>query len=296
MLPTLRNVPFSRNRWLLLVVGAVLLYGCSASAPREEGSDDPVLARVYDQTLRLSDMEGMIPEGMGAEDSLLIIKAYVENWVREAVLFHEAERTVPKDLDIEKLVRDYRSSLIRNSYENRLVEQQLDSTISAEELHAFYEANKDQYKLETPIIRCYFIKVRLQTPGLDRATEWWNNPTEANLNSLRRWCRQHAELYRLDDKAWYKVEEIAAFMPKGFLTIDNVRSSREFIQRDAEYQYFFKVLELVSRPETAPLSYIEEQARKVILHRRKTQLLEQVRNHLLEEAQRKGQIELYIQD
>lgn len=279
---------------LFFVVFAMALSACDRGTQSTD-SEDPLLARVYDLQLHLSDMEGMIPEGMSSEDSLLIIQAFVQNWIKEAVLLHEAERHIPEDLDIDKLVADYRASLIRNSYENFLVEEMLDSTISAEELHQFYEANKEQYKLETPIIRCRFIKVKKSTPGLNQATNWWNSQNEADLAKLRNWARQNAELYRLDDKSWYKVEEIAAFMPKGILTIDNVNSRRDFIQRDDEYQYFFKVLELVSRPETAPLAYIEEQARKVILHKRKSQLLEDVRNRILDEALKAGEVEKYYE-
>lgn len=263
--------------------------------PNPVASKDPILARVYNLELHLSDMEGMIPDGIGAEDSLLIIKAFVENWIKEAVLLHEAENHIPKDLNLDKLVNDYRASLIRNAYENKLVEEMLDSTVTPEELHQFYEANKEQYKLETPIIRCRFIKAKKTAAGLNQATTWWNNQKQDDLNKLLNWAQQNAELYRLDDKAWYKVEEIAAFMPKGILTIDNVNSRRDFIQRDNEYQYFFKVLEMVSRPETAPLSYIEEQARKVILHKRKIELLESVRNKILDEAINAGEIETFYE-
>ena len=292
---TLKNIS-SGQFWaaLFFVLFAMSFAGCKESSTKSN-EEDPILAKVYDLELHLSDMEGMIPDGMTGEDSLLIIQAFAQNWIKEAVLLHEAERHIPKDLDIDKLVADYRASLIRNSYENLLVEQNLDSIISAEELHQFYEANKEQYKLETPIVRCRFIKVKKTAPGLNLATNWWNSQKEADFNKLRNWARQNAELYRLDDKSWYKVEEIAAFMPKGILTIDNVNSRRDFIQRDDDYQYFFKVLELVSRPETAPLAYIEEQARKVILHKRKSQLLEQVRNNILEKALKEGQIEKFYE-
>lgn len=279
---------------LFFVVFAMAFSACQRTSG-SANSEDPVLARVYDLELRLSDMEGMIPEGMTGEDSLLIIQAFAQNWIKEAVLLHEAERHIPEDLDIDKLVRDYRASLIRNSYENLLVQQLLDSTVTAEELHQFYEANKEQYKLETPIIRCRFIKVKKDAPGLNQATNWWNSQKENDLAKLRNWARQNAELYRLDDKSWYKVEEIAAFMPKGILTIDNVNARQDFIQRNEDYQYFFKVLELVNRPETAPLAYIEEQARKVILHKRKSQLLEDVRNQILDEALKEGEIERYYE-
>jgi hypothetical protein len=266
-------------------------FSCSKGGnPRPAG--DRLLARVYDRTLYLSDMEGMIPEGMSAEDSVLIINAFVGNWVREAAMQYEAERNIPKDLNLDKLVRDYRASLIKHNYENLLVSNLLDSTVTAQQLEEFYQKNKEQYQLETPIIRCRFIKVERTAPQLDRVQDWWNSKKGSDYVLLKNWCRQNAIVHHLQDSIWYKVEDIAAYMPQGTLTVDNVNSRRDFIQRNDNFQYFFKVMEVVSRKEIAPLAYIEDQARKVILHQRKNQLLEEMKEKFYSEALRKNNIQI----
>ncbi|MDF1867360.1 MAG: hypothetical protein P1U70_21170, partial [Saprospiraceae bacterium] len=140
----------------LLFLGFLLQNCTSDTSPKK---DDRQLAQVYNKTLYLSEMAGMIPEGMTSEDSTLIIEAYVNRWIKDAVLMHEAERNYPKDLDIDKLVRDYRASLVRLNYEQTMVQQSLDSIITEEELNDFYENNKAQYQLETPIMKCQFIKI-----------------------------------------------------------------------------------------------------------------------------------------
>jgi hypothetical protein len=280
--------------WVLVFAAAALLLVVRCSPePADGGSGDRSLARVYNNTLLLSDMEGMIPEGMTSEDSSVIIDAFVENWVREAAMLYEAERNIPKDLDINKLVEDYRASLIKHNYENVLVGEFLDSTITEKELLEFYEQNKEQYKLETPIIRCRFIKAARNAHQLKLAETWWNSSKAEDLVNLRNWCNANAVVHHLQDSSWYKVDDIAAYMPQGTLTVDNVKYRRDFVQRDDNFQYFFKVLELVSRPEIAPLSYIENQARKVILHKRKTLLLENMKEKFYEEAMRKNDITIY---
>lgn len=263
------------------------------SKPEKHSKDDRILAKVYDKALYLSDMEGMIPEGMSSEDSSLIIKAFARNWVRETALLREAESNIPKDLDIDKLVEDYRASLIKHNYENIVVDKLLDSTVTQNDLSAFYEKNKEQYQLEAPIIRCQFIKVPRNAPQLNRAQDWWNSSKDESAVALANWCRANAVIHHLQTNIWYKVEDIAAFMPQGTLTVDNVKNRRDFVQRDDNFMYFFRVLELVSRKEIAPLAYIEDQARKVILHKRKTQLLEELKDKLYNEAMNKKQVTIY---
>ncbi|MDF1867925.1 MAG: hypothetical protein P1U70_24110, partial [Saprospiraceae bacterium] len=92
---------------------------------------------------------------------------------------------------------------------------------------------------------------------------------------------------------WQEVKDIAAYMPLGTLTIDNVNSRREFTQRDNDFQYFFRLDELVSKKEIAPLSYIRGQASKVILHKRKLNILEDMKEKMFEEALRKNNVKIF---
>lgn len=273
-------------------MGLVLLLGACQSA-KDEKEEDRLLARVHNKSLFLSELDGMFPEQTTHEDSLLIINAYVNRWVKEALVLYEAERNIPKDLNIDKLVRDYRASLIRANYEKSLVEELLDSTITQAELADFYERNKDQYQLETPIIRCYFIKIPASAPHIDRVQRWWNDPTGNNYQSLLAYCNQYAVAHHLEDSTWHKVDDIAMLLPTGTLTGDNVSGRRELTQRDGDFQYFFRLFEVKNRKEIAPLSYIEDQARKVILHKRKLKLLEDKKEAMYEMELRRNNVKIF---
>ncbi len=278
--------------WFLLFLAAIILIGACTNSGKHS-KDDRQLGRIYGKTLFLSDMDGMLPQGITAADSTVIIDTYVRYWMREMALLHEAEQNIPKDLNLEKLVADYRSSLIKNNYGNLVMNKLLDSTVTSVQLQEFYEKNKEQYQLETPILRCRFIKAPRNAPNSDKAQDWWNSNKGEGFAELSRWCTQHAAVSYLQDSIWYNVDDIAVFMPRGALTVDNVENRRDFIQRDDNFVYYFKLLELVRKTEIAPLSYIEAQARKVILHKRKTELLEDLKDKLYQEAIRKKNLEVY---
>ena len=73
----------------------------------------------------------------------------------------------------------------------------------------------------------------------------------------------------------------------------NVNNKKQFIQKDSEFIYLFELRELISKTEIAPLAYIEDQAKKVILHKRKTQLLEELKDKLYDEALRNNGVSIY---
>lgn len=272
-----------------------MLSACQEGSGQEDGKDT-LLAEVNNRRLYISDLDGMFPEGTTAQDSSLIINAYVDRWVREALILNEAERNLPNDLNIDKLVRDYRASLIRNTYEQVLVQELLDSTVTIGELRNFYESNKEQYQLETPIARCHFLKIPLSVTLPDSVRTWWANlGDENNLEKLRRYAAQYASTYELADTSWVRIEQLALELPKETLTPENAIYKRDFRQKDDEYQYFLRVYEVKNRKEIAPLAFIEDQARKVILHSRKMKILKEKREDLYELEMRKNNIKIYTE-
>jgi hypothetical protein len=277
--------------YLLLAVGWAA--GCSAFEDSEK-KDDPKLAVVFNKTLFLSDLEGMVPTGTSADDSILIVRAFVDRWVREAVLLNEAELNIPKDFNVDKLVRDYRASLIKTNYEQILVGQLLDSVVSGTELKEFYEKYKDQFQLNQPILRCYFMKVPKGAPDLKNLRSLWSNISKAgNIEALKSYCTTLEGMCKLEESTWYDAGIIAEVMPLGWLTSDNVGKKEAFVQSDDFFIYFFKPLEVIAAKELPPYNYVEDKARRLILHQRKQKLLERKKEEMYEREMRRNNIQVY---
>lgn len=264
---------------------------CASCTPAEKTSveNDIELAKVFNKTLFLSELEGMVPEGASLEDSTKIINAEIERWARETLLMQEAEKNIPKDLNIDELVRDYRMSLIRHNYEQFLVETQLDSTISQQELNDYYEKNKEQYQLPSSILRCFLIKIPTTAPNVAQLRTWWNSDRPEDFQKMKDYAGQNAEFYMLEDSVWYQQQDVRAQVPSG----TNLGNNQEITQTINNYHYFLKVLERKSRKEIAPLAYIQEQAKKVILHKRKMVLLDKRKEELYDRETSKSNVKIY---
>ncbi len=279
--------------WIVLLLVAAGWASCQP--PEDAKADDVLLARVYNQELYLSELKDMIPPGLSPEDSMEMIEAFVDRWVREAVLMEEAERAVPKDLNIDKLVRDYRASLIRHSYEKRLVEQMLDSVVTDEEIRDFYEQSKEQFRLEEPVVRCHFIKAPLSAPRLDEVDAWWAARDSASREKLKLWAQRYAHAALLSDSTWYKYSEVAASLPPGMVDEDDPSRHEDFVKDDEGYRYYFRLLEWYPAGEVPPVAYVRDKIVRTILHRRKQVLLDEVREQMYQKALRHNEIEIFTQ-
>jgi len=273
-----------------LIWSIFFLWQCGSSDnPPKEG--DLLLAKVYNKSLFLSELEGIVPENTTPSDSVLMVTAFVQRWIHDQLLMYEAERNIPKDLNIDKLVRDYRASLVRFNFEEQIIAEKLDSTVSEAEMKAFYENNKDQFQLESTILKCQLLKLPPNSPQ-NELNKFWYGRSASDAAKLRAYARQWAALALLDTDKWYKLEEIAALLPKGTLSSDNVGTRREGTLSDGDFRYYYRVLETVKGKETAPFEYVKEQASKVILHKRKQELLERWKEDLYQQELRRQNIQI----
>lgn len=264
-----------------------LLAACGGGGDAAK-SGDRLLAKVYDKNLYLSEMEGLFPEGTTKEDSTLIISAFTQRWVHDQLLMYEAERNIPKDLNIDKLVRDYRASLVRFNMEEQIIASKLDSTVSEAEMLAYYEANKDQFQLESTILKCYLLKVPADAPQQELNKIWYAK----DRDKLAAYAKQWATSSLLDPDEWYNLDEIAAFLPKGTLTADNIGSRREGTVNDSGYRFYYRVLESVRGKETAPFEYVKSRVLNIILHKRKRDLLDKWKEDLYQKELRRENVKI----
>lgn len=276
---------------VLSVLCCIGLAGCSSSKD-EKPAADRLLAKVYNKSLYFSEIADMIPESVGPEDSAIVVSAYVQRWVRDQLLMYEAERNIPKDLNIDKLVRDYRASLVRFHFEQQIITEKLDSLVQESEVRDFYEKNIEQFQLESTILKCLFLKLPLNAPQSEM-NRYWYGKSPSDFAKLKDFAREWAILSMLDKEKWYKLEELAALLPKGTLTPENVQSRREGSLSDGDHRYYYRILETAQGKSPAPYDYAREQAMTIILHQRKQQLIEKWKKDLYEKELRRNNIILY---
>lgn len=275
----------------LLVCLVLLGFSCSEDIQTNNGNF--LLARVYNKSLYIKDLEGMFPPGTSAYDSSLITNAYTQRWVRDAVLLYEAENNLPKDLNIDRLVRDYRSSLVRNNYEQVLLEQLMETEISKEELANFYDKNKIQYQLDNPIVKANVVVVPKIISVKDSLKYLWENDTDINLARLKNICEEYELSHILDGSKWNEWENLAIYLPRNIGFEAFSRKGKDFSIQDGEFEVWVKILDSRKPQEIPPIEYVEEQLKRMLLLSRKTKLLEEKKEDMFDIAKRKGQIEIF---
>ena len=108
----------------ILTLCILILASCSSK-------DEDVVAKVYGHKLKRSEVAAIVPSGASTEDSMAITSQYIEQWIDQMVIISKAEKNVRQDFS--KQMEHYRNSLLVHAYEQQILAQNIDTTVSDNE-------------------------------------------------------------------------------------------------------------------------------------------------------------------
>ena len=107
------------------------------------------MARVYDRYLYEEDLANIVPDELTDNDSLAFIQNYINVWAKDQLMLYKAEFNLTESKkDFEKQIREYRNDLLKFTYRQDYISQNLDTNITGAELKAYYEKGENDFRLK----------------------------------------------------------------------------------------------------------------------------------------------------
>lgn len=257
-------------------------------------NDTPV-AKVYDKYLLRSEITSLIPAGTSNDDSIMMAKNYVKNWVTKALLLHKANQNLSdKEKDIRQQVEDYSTSILIYKYKEKLVSQKLESAITEAEIDQYYNENKFNFLLNTPIVRALLIIIPKSAPNIDNVRKWFHSPKAKDQAALEEYCISSAKKYDNFNDQWVELRHLLNILPITASAWENKFKDKEYIEtEDNENYYFLKINETKQEHEIAPLDYVKKEIGILLLNKRKIVFEENLEKQINEEGLRKDHVKIY---
>lgn len=254
------------------------------------------VARVNEDYLYESDLEGMVLEGTSKADSTARIERYVKNWVRKQLLIDEAKSKIDFDeADLERKILNYRYSLIAYQYQAFYINQHIDKSVNDEEIQSYYDANLDNFPLKQNIIRGKFIKVPSDAPGITKVKRLLLSSKEKDHNILQEYCFETASNFTLVDSVWINYDDLVRGSPFAETpnTVQFLRKRKYAETSDDVYKYFLKISEYKKTDDIAPFDVVKDQIVDIIINKRKIALAESLEKEVYNEAQKQNSFEIF---
>lgn len=280
----------------LRLILIALLLGVVSCKYIEYIGNDQIIAEIGIRKLFKSEVDHIIPAGATPEDSLAMLRQYVNSWVIKNMLIHRAETELPKSSrDFEKAVEEYKNSLMVYSYEKLYIESKIDTTISESEALDYYHRNAHRMPLSGTIVKGRFIKIQHTNPNRPRIEKIYYRESEESSTELLELCESSSERF-LFFNYWRELADVMSEVTTPLSEIETQIKSKPYIEiKDALYSYLFYFSDIKSTGSTPPFEYIVKQIKEGIIERRKQQLLKELEKEVLSEAIEKNIIKTNLQ-
>ncbi|MDG1572429.1 peptidyl-prolyl cis-trans isomerase [Robiginitalea sp. M366] len=278
----------------MLVLLALMAVGCEGFWNQEP--EQTPLARVGDHYFYQEDLEGLIGEDLSPQDSAALASSLINTWATRQLLMDKARLNLPESQleEYEKLVADYRTDLYTRAYKEALVAEAADTLIAEVQLRNFYEAEKDNFRLQEPLVQLRFVELPRQFLNTDEVRERLRRFEQQDLTYLDSVGVQFRKLH-FNDSLWIQASRVIDEIPP--LTPENagehLRKDHFFELEDESGVYLAEVVDVLEINDIAPLSFIEPTLRQVLLNRRKMSYLDALERDLLKEAVQQKAFETY---
>jgi hypothetical protein len=257
-------------------------------------TNDKTLARVGTDYLYLSDIQHQIPTELKKQDSIAFVESFIQKWVHDKLMFEKASDNLSEDqVDIEEKVEAFKQSLYVFKYEQKYISQKLDKKISAEEMQSFYNEHKSEFILSENIVKAYFIVFNKKVNDPSKLSKLLNSRKDDDLEKFKGFCYQYSQKFNFPDK-WMSASSIANDLPNKAIDLNGiVRSKQTIFQQDSLNYYMFKVDQYLQAGDLAPIEYVQNDIKQVILQKRTQELNKTLRNKIFDDALKKNVFEIY---
>jgi hypothetical protein len=253
------------------------------------------LARVYDTYLYISDIRDAYPQDISENDSLLFVQNFINNWIENQLVIAKAEKNLPDNKkDFSKELDEYRNSLLIYNYESVLVNQKLDTIVQQEEINSFYQERKNEFPLLYPYVRLIFGEVDQKNKYLHKIRTLFYGNEIARIDSLLYYFNTTSNQSQLDTSQWIMVQELSGIIPESKILYSAFKKGKNrFTITEDNSIFFIEVLDFKKEGEASPLPLIKNQLKKIILNKRKSKIIKDMRNSVKENAKKENIIEIY---
>ena len=252
-----------------------------------------IIASVNEKDLLLSEVLKEMPKA--TEDSAFFIERYMNLWIRKQLMIYHSEINLSSDLlNYEAQIADYRSSLLIYAYQQELINQNFDTSITSNEISDYYNQYREEFKLVKNIFMGRYIVVDKSAPKSKNLKKWYKSNKPDDIESLTDYCHQFAKEYYLSDSSWQYFSSINNKLPK-FITEEEyfLENTKGVWFEDQQYRHYIYIKNYQIKGSISPLSLEREKIRNVLLNKNKIQYLKQLEDELYQNALALKKIKIY---
>ncbi len=275
----------------IAIIGVVLSAMVSCRAISSFLHNGDAVAEVGSEKLYRSELNILIPKGISKEDSVRLARQYINSWALDQIFLNVAEEQLSKEeQDVSKELEDYRKSLLKYKYEQLYVNERLDTAVSDEMVEKYYEANKEKFTLQRPVVKARYLRIANDSPTLAKIRKKMSSDEVQDLVDADSLAYSSALKFLTWGNSWVDITTLAKEFPMDHVSLTmSVRNNWvENVDTTGVLSLAY-ISEMISEGNVAPIEYCTPTIKDMIISSRKQALIISLERDLLNDARQTGQ-------
>ena len=272
------------NKFVCIIIAALLVCSCTLYDSVTKGEK---VAQIGRAALYKTDIEKFIPRGLAKQDSIALVRQYIDSWAIRQLMLQKAEEQLPKqDKDVAQLLEDYRVQLLVFRYENKFVEERLDTLVSLQEREEYYNTHPESFVGRNGVFKGSLVKMQNSSPNLQVMMKLAQGREIEELEELEQLAYNSAYKYSNYNHNWVDLNIVAKETGAPLEELQQLMAKNKGVVevKDTVYTNILQVLDYVAPGELTPFEYNSEKIKEIIISRRKQELLSNLQRDILNDA------------
>jgi len=250
-------------------------------------NNDGYVARVGDEFLSVEEIQELVPKNLNKQDSIRIVNNVIEEWATSKLLIQNAiiNLTEIEKSQIDNKSEKYRENLIISEYRNKISNNNPDTSASKDEIELFFSENSKNFKLFEEIIKGRYVKLNKNTFNINEIKRRFRRFNQSDKSFFDSISIQLLNYY-LNDSIWINKKLFFNKIPS--LEYDqSLRISKNnlfYVQEDSLALYLIKINNYKKADDYAPLEYIYNRIKEVIVSKKRIDYLNKIDKELIGDA------------
>lgn len=262
---------------------------------------DDTIARVGRNELTLADMADVIPSNLEGEDSSVYVKQYVDKWIIRQLKVEEADRLFSgSEKDIDKLVEDYRQSLLTGKVDQYYVEQQQGADFTDEDIAEYYNTHKSDFVLDRTLVKgrivCFPASYRQSKKLMEQMRK--AATSQSDDKTFSEVCQKNGFMVVDNRKEWVNFSDFLANLPTTRTQEYDHLLDKLGVQemKVNDLRYYFDFTSVCRKGNVAPLELVSENIRRILATQRRSEIIKAHEESIFNEAVEQGHVRIYKGD
>ncbi|MBK8600621.1 MAG: hypothetical protein IPN80_08775 [Flavobacterium sp.] len=281
---------------LKFVTAVVVILNFTACTFFDSNKKTEAIARVNSDYLYAADIANLVPPGISKEDSIVIVRSFIDRWASKKLLIKVAEVNLKRDkkAEFDTLIQQYKIDLYTKAYLEEIVKRTTDTVISETELRDYYKENKENFKTNGTLVRLRYISLQKDNPKVELIKSKF---FDFRKSDKKFWDTYTLQLnsFALNDSIWTELSQV--YDKLRFITPDNrdsyILPGKTIQKIEDKNVYFVKISNVIDKNQVAPYQYLKPTLREVILNKRKLELIKKFEKEITDDAIKDKKYEVY---